>query len=143
MNCFNQLIITGNLTRDPELRHLPGGRSVCRLSVAVNEPFKDADGQRRERSTYVDVDFWDKAADTLARCTAKGKPLMITGRLRLDRWTDKTTNEQKSRLGVTGVQFLFLPDGKGPSRSATHEEPPESAPSANSSAAPDDGDVPF
>lgn len=143
MNCFNQVILTGNLTRDPEIRTLPSGRPICRLSLAVNESYKTDGGERKERATFVDIDFWDKAAETIAKFCTKGKPLLITGRLRLDQWEDKTSGEKRQKLGVTGDTFKFLPDGRAGdhARSPVHNDPPGGAPAP--SAAPEDGDVPF
>ena len=96
----------GNLTRDPELKHLESGMAVCSFGIAMNRKFGD-----KEETTFVDVTMWDKQADTVAKFFTKGKPILIEGRLKLDQWVDKKTGENRSKLCVIGERFTFLPGG--------------------------------
>lgn len=105
---FNRVIIQGNVTRDPEVRTLPSGNSVARLSIAINRTYADKAGNRKEEVTYVDVDAFGKQAETVGKFFTKGKPILIEGRLKLDKWEDKTTGEKKSRLGVMLENFSFI-----------------------------------
>lgn len=139
MPSFNSVTLMGNLTRTPELRYLPKGTPVARCSLAINRKWRTEAGEEREEVTFVDCDAWGKTAETLAKYCAKGDPLFITGRLKLDTWKDKESGEDRSRLGVVIEQFQFLkskPAGSAPpaARPATAAAPAADGP-------PDD--VPF
>ena len=108
MASFNKVILVGNLTRDPELRSLPSGNSVARISLAVNRRYTGKDGDVKEEVTYVDIDVFGKQAETIAKYCTKGRALLVEGRLRLDQWDDKNTGEKRSRLGVVLENFTFL-----------------------------------
>lgn len=117
MPSFNKVVLMGNITRDPELRTTPGGTAVTDLSLAINDSYKDAKGNKQERVTFVDVTFWGKGAETLCRWKKKGDPLLIEGRLQLDSWTDRETGEKRNKLKVVGTGFTFIGrsggDGQG------------------------------
>lgn len=108
MASFNKVILVGNLTRDPELRTLPSGNSVARISLAVNRRYTGKDGESKEEVTYVEIDAFGKQAETIAKYCTKGRPLLVEGRLRLDQWDDKASGEKRSRLGVVLENFSFL-----------------------------------
>lgn len=101
----------GNLTRDPELRHTPKGTAVARIGMAMNRTWKDANGQKQEEVTFVDVDAMGRQAEVIAQYMRKGRPIQIEGRLKLDQWQDKTTGQNRSQLRVFLEQFTFLGDG--------------------------------
>lgn len=101
-------MLMGNLTRDPELKTLPSGMSVARLSLAVNRSYTDKDGAKKEEVTFVDVDAFGKQAEVIGKYFAKGKPILVEGRLKLDQWEDKNTGEKRSRLGVVLENFSFV-----------------------------------
>lgn len=105
---LNKVMLIGNLTRDPELRGTPKGTAICAFSLAINRKFKDDGGGEREEVTYVDVEAWGKAGETIAKYVTKGRPLFVEGRLRLDQWEDKTTKEKRSRMKVVLDNFQFL-----------------------------------
>lgn len=107
MASFNKVIIMGNLTRDPEVRTIPSGQSVCEITLAVNEKFKD-----KENVTFVDITVWGKQAETLARWKKKGEALLVEGRLQMDKWQDKESGQNRSKLKVTCVSFTFVGGGK-------------------------------
>jgi single-strand DNA-binding protein len=108
MSSFNKVIVMGNLTRTPELRSTPGGAQLCDISLAVNDTYTDKQGKKQERVDFIDITFWGKQAETLARWKKKGDPLLVEGRLRLDQWEDKETRKKRSALKVTGIGFTFL-----------------------------------
>ncbi|MDR2863072.1 MAG: single-stranded DNA-binding protein [Puniceicoccales bacterium] len=112
MASFNKVILAGNLTRDPDLRTLPSGMTVARLGLAVNRRFTTKEGEQREEVTFVDIDSFGKQAETIAKYCTKGSSLLIEGRLKLDQWEDKNTNEKRSRLGVVLETFTFI-GGRG------------------------------
>lgn len=117
---LNKVLLMGNLTRDPELRVTPKGTSICQFSLAINREFKLESGEKREEVLYVDVEAWGKGAEIVAKYCAKGRPLYVEGRLRLDTWEDKNTKEKRSRMKVVMEQFQFLggKDGAAPSAGA-------------------------
>jgi single-strand DNA-binding protein len=117
---FNKVILIGNLTRDPELRVTPSGTSICRFGLAVNRTYTTQDGERREETTFVDIDSFGKPAEIISKYMAKGRPILVEGRLRLDQWEDKSTGEKRSRLGVVCENFQFL-GGRSDSEGSGHE----------------------
>ncbi|MBX3459358.1 MAG: single-stranded DNA-binding protein [Planctomycetes bacterium] len=113
MASFNKVIIMGNLTRTPELRSTPGGSQVTDITLAINDVFTDSSGNKQERVTFVDVTFWGKQAETLCRWKKQGDPLLVEGRLQTDKWQDKQTGQNRTKLKVIGNSFTFLPRGQG------------------------------
>lgn len=109
---LNVVHLIGNTTRDPELRVTPKGTAIAQFSLAINRKWKDEGGQEREEVVYVDCEAWAKAGEVIAKYVTKGKPLYVSGRLRLDQWEDKTTKEKRSRMKVVVEQFQFLGDGQ-------------------------------
>ncbi|MEW6158552.1 MAG: single-stranded DNA-binding protein [Verrucomicrobiota bacterium] len=135
---YNKVLLMGNLTRDPELRFTPKGVAIAKIGLAVNRAWRDsATGELKEEVTFVDVDAFGKQAETLGQYMRKGSPIFIEGRLRLDTWEDKQTNQKRSRLGVVLENFRFIDSrtsregGEGP-----RPRPQPSAPAAASTAAP-------
>lgn len=108
MSSFNKVIIMGNLTRTPELRSTPGGTQLTDITLAVNDNFTDSSGNKQERVTFVDITFWGKQAETLCRWKKQGDPLLVEGSLRQDKWQDKKTGENRTKLKVHGVSFTFV-----------------------------------
>jgi single-strand DNA-binding protein len=104
---INRVIVTGNLTRDPELRSTPGGTSVCSLRIAVNTRGKDADGQWVDKPNYFDVTVWGTQGENCSQYLAKGRPVAIDGRLRWREWeTQDGAKRQAVDIIADSVQFL-------------------------------------
>ena len=155
MPSFNKVILMGNLTRDPEMRSTPSGQSVCKFSLAVSRTYKSKEGEKREETSFIDIEAWGRQAEVIAQYCTKGKPLMIEGRLKLDQWEDKTSGQKRSKLGVVLETFTFVgargddSSGGGDSRQNYESTSPparESAPTpAPAAAGPEDidEDVPF
>ena len=148
---YNKVILIGNLTRDPELRYTPKGTAIARLGIAINRSWRTDTGETREEVTFVDVDAFGRQAETLGQYMKKGRPIMIEGRLKLDTWEDKQTNQKRSKLGVVLESFQFLDSGgsrgsaeeAGPSESRVRSAaPPAAAPPAPTGPAPEAGDEP-
>jgi single-strand DNA-binding protein len=112
MQGFNKVIIAGNLTRDPELRYTPSGTAIAKFGLAVNRRWKDQNGEQKEETTFVDVDAFGKQAELIGQYVKKGNPLLVEGRLRLDTWEDKQTQQKKSKLGVVLEGMTFLGSGQ-------------------------------
>lgn len=107
---INRVVLVGRLTRDPELRSLPSGVSVCGLRIACSSSRKDADGDYRERPNFFDVSVYGGSAESVSRYMCKGSRVAIDGRLE---WREWETAEQQKRQAVSivaeTVQFLDTP----------------------------------
>ena len=103
---INRVIVTGNLTRDPELRSLQSGTAVCKLRVAVNTRRKQGEDWV-DKPNYFDVTVWGKQGENAAEYLAKGRPVAIDGRLEWREWTDKENNKRQSvNIVADSVQYL-------------------------------------
>lgn len=107
MASFNRVILMGNLTRDPELRVTPQGTSVCKINVAVNKQIRMSDGGVKDETSFIDVDAFGRQADIIAKYFIKGRPILVEGRLKLDRW-ETQAGEKRSKLGVILESFQFV-----------------------------------
>jgi single-strand DNA-binding protein len=139
MSNYNKVILMGNLTRDPDIRTLMGGGKVAKLGLAINRRYKDREGQLREETTFVDIDFFGPMADTLQQYARKGGGLHIEGRLSLDTWQDKATGQNRYRLKVLGERFQFVggrPQEREESPPDSRADPPPTSPGS-------DEDIPF
>ena len=105
---INRVIITGNLTRDPELRSLPSGMSVCSLRIASNTRRKDnSTGDWVDKPNYFDVTIWGRQGENAAQYLSKGRPVAIDGRLEWREWQDQQGNNRQSvEIVADNVQFL-------------------------------------
>lgn len=149
MASFNKVILVGNLTRDPEVRYLASGTALCEIGLAVNEKWKDkASGDMKEKVTFIDITLWGRTAEIAGEYLAKGKSVMIEGKLDLDTWDDKETGKKRQKLKVTGQNLVML-GGRSDSTGGQKEEssrPSSGGVSADTSSAQADPwaeDVPF
>ena len=110
---LNRVFLMGNLTRDVELRSTNSGQQVARIGIAINRRWTGQDGQMREEVTYVDCEAWGKTAETMAKYLAKGRPVFIEGRLKLDQWQDKESGQNRSKMGVVIESFQFIDSKPG------------------------------
>lgn len=111
---INRVVITGNLTRDPELRALPSGSSVCQLRIACNTRRKGSSGEWEDKPNYFDVTVWGAQGENCARFLAKGRPVAIDGRLEWREWaTPEGVKRQAVDIIADSVQFLGSRDEAG------------------------------
>ena len=103
---FNQVILMGNLTRDPELRQIPSGQSVCSFSLALNRSFKGGDGQWQEATDYIDVVAWGPLGERVAQYLTKGRPVLVNGRLQSRSWEQDGQKRSKVEVNAQDVTFL-------------------------------------
>jgi len=109
---FNKVILMGNLTRDVELRAISSGQQLAKIGLAVNRNYTTASGEKREEVTFVDCEAWGKTAEVMAKYLAKGRPVMIEGRLKYDQWDDKDGNKRSAlRVVIETFQFVGAPGG--------------------------------
>lgn len=158
---INRVVMTGNLTRDPELRALQSGMSVCSLRIACNTRRKDASGEWVDKPNYFDVTVWGAQGENCARYLAKGRPVAIDGRLEWREWTERDSGQRRQSVDIIAdsVQFLGGRDdfggggggggngfaGPRPDVSGGSDVPIDSQDfrSAPAPAAPADDDIPF
>ena len=159
---LNKVMLIGNLTRDPELRHTPKGTAVAEISLAINRIWNNDQGQKQEETTFVEVTLWGRQAELAQQYLTKGRPVYIEGRLSLDTWDDKETGKKRSKLKVIGETLQFLSSGQqggqsgggnsqgggGYSQQASRTPEQRSSPPQGASAAPADDfqeedDIPF
>lgn len=107
---FNQVILMGNLTRDPELRTIPSGQSVCSFSLALNRSFKGQDGNWQEATDYIDVVAWGPLGERVAQYLSKGRPCLVNGRLQSRSW--EQDGQKRSKVEVVAQDVTFL-GGRG------------------------------
>ena len=113
---INVVVITGNLTQDPELRHLGSGTAVCELRVAVNSRRKDGStGEWVDKPNYFNVTVWGAQGENCANYLAKGRPVAIEGRLDWREWEAKDGGGKRQAVQIiaNSVQFLGSRDGGG------------------------------
>ena len=150
MASLNKVFLLGNLTRDPDLRGLPSGQSVCELRLAVSRRFQNSSGQDVEDTCFVDVVVWGRTASNCKQFLSKGSQVMVEGRLQLDQWEDRNGGGQRQRLRVVAEQIQFMnrraagdnqgyaprPNGPQPNQDFGGSNMPysQSAPSYNQSA---------
>lgn len=105
---FNKVVLVGNLTRDIEFRYLQNGSTaISKTAIAVNRRFKGSDGQRKEESMFINIDFFGRNAEVANQYLHKGSKVLIEGRLRQDRWTDQNGQERNS-YGINVENFEML-----------------------------------
>ncbi len=115
---FNKVIIVGNLTRDPVMRTIPSGKAVCDLSLATNRVFSGANGEKNERTTFIDVAVWGKHAESCGQFLAKGRALLVEGRLDQQSWEKDGQKHSKHIITADRVQFLGPPPKNQPAETA-------------------------
>lgn len=96
----------GNLTRDPEVRQIPSGQSVCTFSLALNRSFKGADGNWQEATDYIDVVAWGPLGERVAQYVTKGRPVLVNGRLQSRAWEQDGQKRSKVEVNAQDVTFL-------------------------------------
>jgi single-strand DNA-binding protein len=109
---FNQVILMGNLTRDPELRQTPNGQNVCSFSLALNRSYKGSDGNWQEATDYVDVVAWGPLGERVSQYLSKGRPCLVNGRLQSRSWEQDGQKRSKVEVVAQDVTFLGSP-GEG------------------------------
>jgi single-strand DNA-binding protein len=128
---FNQVILMGNLTRDPELRTTPNGTSVCSFSLALNRSYKGADGNWQEATDYIDVVAWGPLGERVSQYMSKGRPCLVNGRLQSRSWEQDGQKRSKVEVVAQDVTFLGGAGGGGGSEGSSENS---NAPAASSSA---------
>lgn len=135
---LNQVTLMGNLTRDPELRQTPTGQNVTSFSLALNRSYKDASGEWKEVTDYVDIVCWGPLAERVAQYMSKGRRCLVQGRLQSRSWEQEGQKRSKVEVLANDVTFLDSRGSGGDSEGSSAGEPVTGA----SSDKPADADKP-
>lgn len=141
----NQVNLAGNLTRDPELRYTPQGKSVCEASIAINKRWTTESGEQKESTVFVSLVIWGKRGEAFAKYLKKGQPVYVSGELSQESWDDKKTGEKKSKTRVTVNDWQFCGgklEGATP-RPTAAPAPQPTAPAPAGEQPPEEDFVPF
>lgn len=138
MASINNVTISGNLARDPEVKFLPSGMAVCEFSIAVSDYYKPKDGEGKEIAYFFDCKSWGKQGEVIAKHFAKGKPIAVSGKLVQETW--EKDGQKRSKVLVNVDTFIFC---GGEKRSG--DAPPKSnAPAKDPDLDPaEQDDIPF
>jgi single-strand DNA-binding protein len=108
MASLNKVMLIGNLTRDPDVRYTPKGSAVADLGIAVNRTYMTESNERMQETTYIDVVVWSHLAELAGKYLHKGRAVFIEGRLQMDTWVDKATDQKRTKLRVVADNLQFL-----------------------------------
>lgn len=110
MASYNRIVLVGNLTRDPQLSYTPSNTAVCKFGIATNHKFRDREGNTREEVCFVDCTVFGRAGETFNQYMAKGRTVLVEGRLHLNQWTTPE-GDKRSKHEVVVDNFTFLGGG--------------------------------
>jgi len=133
---LNKCLFIGNLGKDPEVRFTTGGKAVCRFSIAVNEAWKDANGDKQERTEWIPVEVWGKRGEACGQYLAKGRQVFVEGSFKTQVWEKDGQKHYKTFITAQKVDFLGGPRGGGSAETDNGGFEPAGAP-------PLDDDIPF
>jgi single-strand DNA-binding protein len=140
---INRVILTGNLTRDPELRHLASGTAVCSLRLAVNTRRKNSQtGEWEDKANFFDITVWGQQGENVAQYCAKGRPIAVDGRLEYREWQDKETGAKRNAVQIIADSVQFL-GGRGDGEPQREYVPASDVAADRSDFGPADDDIPF
>ena len=103
---LNQVVLLGNIVRDPEVKFIGDSTPVCNFTVACNERYTDRDGEQQERAMFIDCVAWNRTGEIIGEHFVKGQQIAVTGKLQLDQWEDEERGKQ-SRHKVNVFSFAF------------------------------------
>lgn len=106
MASFNRVVLVGNVTRDVDVRVLGSGTSVAEIGMAVNDRYKNKQGEWVDEPTYVDVTAWGRTAEIASEYLQKGSPVLVEGRLKLETW--EKDGQKRSKLKVVCEKLVLL-----------------------------------
>lgn len=137
----NLAIIGGNMTRDVEIRYLPNGTPIGTFGIAVNEKWVK-DGEKKEKTTFLDCKAWGKTAENIAQWFKKGSRFYGHGKIEIETWDDKQTQQKRSKAVIVIESFQFCESGNRQEQSAPL--PPRQRPAAKPAPpVDDDSDIPY
>jgi single-strand DNA-binding protein len=142
MSYLNQVIIIGNLGKDPEVRYLQSGNAVAQLNVCTTETWKDAQGEKQERSEWHRIEVWGKAAEFCAKYLSKGNKILAQGSLRTDKYEKDGVTHYTTKI-VAQILKSLTPRTGGQTPAQHNLSPQEQSPRTDLGFGPEDDDIPF
>ena len=144
---FNKVILIGNLTRDVELRYTQGGSAIAKFGLAVNRTWKDRNtGEKRDEVCYIDINIFGRSAEVANQHLAKGKRILVEGRLQFETWQDQT-GQKRSKHSISAESFQFLDSRAAADNNIQSQNESTSSASSsnqnNNQIEIDDDDIPF
>jgi single-strand DNA-binding protein len=106
-NTYNRVTVMGNVTRDIEIRTLQSGTQLADVTIAINDRVKKGE-EWVDDTTFIDVTMFGKTAELAAKHTSKGKVILVEGRLKQEKWQDKSTGAQRSKLKVIADSIVIV-----------------------------------
>lgn len=141
---LNRVIVAGRLTRDPELKHIASGKPVANASIANTRFYRTQEGERREETTFVDLQIWGKMAEFAAERLRKGRPVIVEGSLQSQEWEDRQTGQKRKRtlVRVERIQALDWGDDGQSQQPRQQQAAPATRDGQHNEEVPED-DIPF
>ena len=140
---LNKVLLYGNLTRDPELKALPGGQQVASFGLATNRSFKNKEGAQQEQTEFHNIVAFGRTAEVMGQYLKKGRPIYVEGRIQTRSWDKDGAKQYRTEIVVDTFQFGAQAggDNAGASRSSyssSNAAPAAEAPAASREQAPTD-----
>ena len=129
---INKVTLYGNLTRDPELKALPGGQAVANFSIATNRTFKNKEGQQQEQTEFHNIVAFGRTAEVIAQYLKKGRPVYIEGRITTRSWDKDGVKQYRTEIVTDTFQFGPQAGGVGGSSASTPRATDDEAPAFGS-----------
>jgi len=130
MSSLNQVLLMGNLTRKPELRQTTSGRAVSDIGLATNRVYKDSQGNEIKDTVFLDIEVWGKTAENCTKYLDTGSPILVDGRLKLDKW--EKDGQKHSKLKVVSNKITFMGSKKQSSQAPNTQPQNVYSPQINS-----------
>ncbi|MEI8012410.1 MAG: single-stranded DNA-binding protein [Candidatus Omnitrophota bacterium] len=124
---LNSVNIMGNLTRDPELKNTPSGKTVCTLSIANNRIYSK-NNERVTEVSYFDIEVWGPMAENCGKYLKKGSGIIVEGRLKQDRWEKDGKTQSRVRISANNIHFMPKKNDEGSSPRGNYGQGQEQAP---------------
>ena len=140
---MNKVILIGNLTRDPEVRYSPKGVAIAQIGFALNETRTDEQGNKKQKSMFIDLVAFGKRAETMAQYLRKGAKIAVEGKLDQQTWDDKQTGQKRTKIQIIVDNFDFCDSKQGQDRQRAAEAPQPDPVEDKPATTGDDEDLPF
>jgi single-strand DNA-binding protein len=142
--CVNTVILLGNCGQDPDIRYTASGKPVAKLSLAINENYKDNQGNWQERAHWISVVAWQRLAEVVGDYVQQGTKLYVHGRLNTESWEDRRSGEKRYRMSVVAEKLIVLSNGRqGAGNGRDSQSGPDRAETTNASTEAVDEQIPF
>ena len=110
MPCINNCSFVGTAVREPELRYTPNNTAICTVGMALNSTWKDANGEKRDEVSFIDLDAWGKLGEIVNQYLRKGDKFACTAKVKQETWDDKNGGGKRSKIKFVIQDFMLLGD---------------------------------